>query len=211
MNNNILTYKKTLNKALLNNLPGASAQNKMYPPTRLISPIEHNNPPKKCSVMIVLSPYKDFFKTLVIRRSEYDGIHSKQISFPGGKYEDIDGELLNTAIRETYEEISLKIDKNDVVGKLTDIYIPPSNFLVTPYVSIINTIPSLKKDPIEVSDIIEIDLSIIMNDDAIKSHTISNSKYGKISVPCFVQDGNIIWGATAMVLSELREILLKVE
>ncbi|MEA3504742.1 MAG: CoA pyrophosphatase [Bacteroidota bacterium] len=210
MTEELKKYKKILCDELSNSLPGKSAHDIMYPKTHInLIANRHTEPPKKSSVMIVLFPYNGFLKTVVILRSEYDGVHSKQISFPGGKYEKSDTNLINTAIRETKEEISLHIDKDNIIGKLTDIYIPPSNFIVAPYVAIIDSLPKLKKDPIEVEKIIEVDLNEIIKCNSITSHKVYSLNSGEIIVPCFKNKNNIIWGATAMILSELREILLK--
>ncbi|MCF8231285.1 MAG: CoA pyrophosphatase [Bacteroidales bacterium] len=199
--------RETLNKTL----PGNAAHKLLEPQTRRRydkhTPLVH---PRKSSIMIIIFPSGDFFSTYTILRPKYDGIHSDQIGFPGGQKEWQDDNLLDTAIRETQEEIAVTIDKNEVLGKLTDIYIPPSNFMVAPYIAFRESKPSTERQPSEVEKIIEVNLREIIAPDAIVSRSLYVEHYGEVHVPCFMAGEYVIWGATAMIMSELREVLRKI-
>ena len=118
-------------------LPGEEAQFSMAPFSReRIREIpKQNYSPKLSAVLILLFPHNNSINTVLIQRPEYAGIHSGQIAFPGGKFEDDDIELSRTALRETSEEIGIITENIEIIGSLTDIYITPSNFLVRPFVA----------------------------------------------------------------------------
>lgn len=144
----------------------------------------------------------------LIERHAYKGTHSAQISFPGGKYEVEDENLQNTAIRECFEEIGLK-EEIEIVGKLTRLFIPVSGFLVEPYVGICKI-----KNPVvipqerEVKSVLKLSLSQLLDDSIIEEGVVQAGEY-KIKTPYFLVEGNKVWGATAMMLNELK-IVLKV-
>lgn len=200
-----------LREKLNNTLPGDAAHKLLEPQTRRHyeghEPLVH---PRKSSIMIIIYPSGDFFSTYTILRPKYDGVHSHQIAFPGGQEEKQDDNLLDTAIRETQEEIDVTVNKNEVLGKLTDIYIPPSNFMVAPYIAFLDSKPQTKRQPSEVEEIIEVNLREIIAPDAIVSRSLFLERYGEVRVPCFMAGDYIIWGATAMIMSELREVLRKI-
>ena len=200
-----------LKDKLKSTLPGNKAHKLLEPETRRHfrnqQPLENA---RKSSVLIVIFPSGDFYSTFTILRPEYDGVHSNQIAFPGGQMERQDDNLMETAIRETEEEINVYVDKQSILGKLTDIYIPPSNYLVAPYVAYFDQKPQTKRQPSEVQEIIEVNLKEIIAPDAIVSRSFYLERYGQVNVPCFVTGDYVIWGATAMIMSELREVLREV-
>lgn len=210
MNYDVEKIRELLSELLRDVLPGAEAHRLLEPSTRKNFPSQPRRNARHSSVLILIYPRHHKLKTITILRPQYDGVHSGQISFPGGQYEQDDYTLLHTALRETHEEIGVNLASGQVAGKLSDIYIPPSNFLVTPYVAIINEVPEMKKDSFEVEKLIEVDLEDIIRPDAILRRNIHLEKYGNVHVPCFVVENQIIWGATAMIISELRTILTKV-
>jgi len=208
MNKSSQLLIKKLKDKLNNALPGDNAHKLLEPETRKHfsnrEPLEHA---RMSSVMILIYPSGDFYNTFTILRPTYDGVHSNQMAFPGGQREEQDSNLMDTAVRETKEEIGVYIEKKDILGKLTDIYIPPSNFIVSPYIAFFNEKPSTKRQPSEVEEIIEVNLKEIIHPDAITTRRLILEKYGEVHVPCFLVGDNVIWGATAMIMSELREVL----
>ena len=139
-------------------------------------------------------------------RPTYEGIHSGQISLPGGKYELTDSDLSVTALREAQEEIGVDSKKVRLIGRLSELYIPPSNYIVQPFVGVLETEPAFTPDPKEVERIIEIRLEDLLDEKNKRKKRILLRTGTSILAPCYIIDGNTIWGATAMILSEFREI-----
>jgi 8-oxo-dGTP pyrophosphatase MutT (NUDIX family) len=190
-------------------LGGLEAQFKMAPKMRLKydkGKIIANNP-KKAAVLALFYPNKKNEITfLLTKRASYKGTHSAQISFPGGKLEKKDKNLQETAIREAFEEVGTIPSTIEIIRKLTDVYIPPSNFLVSPFLGFTNKKPYFTKN-YEVAEIIEISLSDLLDDAYLSTVNLTTSYMKNIDVPCFKFDNQIIWGATAMMLSEIKELL----
>ena len=138
-----------------------------------------------------------------ILRNNYEGVHSNQISFPGGKKEKLDEDLIETARRETNEEIGLNKDEMKLQFKLTDIYIPPSNFLVRPYIFTLKNEPLIKQDNIEVIKVLVPTLSTLIG---LKIHYGFTDKQ-KIKNPYFIIENHIVWGAPAMILNEFISLI----
>ncbi len=112
-------------------------------------------------------------------------------------------------MREAEEEVNIRSEKVNVLGNLSELFIPPSNYLVLPVLGFMENRPDLKPDPTEVSDIIEADISFLFDENKIKSKIIEIKDH-KIEAPYFDVDGHVIWGATAMILSELKEVILSI-
>lgn len=190
-------------------LPGIEAQFKLAPKLRLnynAKKIKANDP-KIAAVLALFYPNQNNEVTLLLtKRANYNGTHSGQISFPGGKVEQSDLNLKQTALRETFEELGIIDEDIEVIREFTEVYIPPSNFLVTPFIGIIYNKPVFKVNS-EVAKIIEVPFSKLIDETSIGSIKITNSYMKETSVPCFKIDNSIIWGATAMILSEIREVL----
>lgn len=147
---------------------------------------------------------------VLILRKSYQGVHSNQIGFPGGRMEDIDKNLRQTALRETEEEVGIPVSEIEVLRKLTRLYIPPSNFWVQPFVGIIQKTPNLIPQESEVEKILEVDLDEFLNEQSLIHQTLSTSYAQNIEVPAFMLGGHVVWGATAMMLSEIKEMLQKI-
>ena len=194
-----------LKKEINNTLPGKEAHKLMRPD---ISFTEENNA-RKSSILILLYPEENEIKTLLILRKEYNGFHSHQISFPGGKFEDFDKSLIDTALREAHEEIGIDINSIKIIGQLTSLYIPISNFLVFPLLGYSYNKPILKKNNFEVEKIIEINISDLLNPVNIKEGEFLVQDR-KVKAPFYNINNYKIWGATAMIISELLEIIKKV-
>ena len=206
---NFEIFLKNLDVVINTHLPGIEAQFKLAPKMRLEYNTKKNtaNNPKIAAVLALFYPNQENKVSLLLtKRAIYNGTHSGQISFPGGKVEISDLNLKETALRETFEEVGVTKKEINVIREITEVYIPPSNFSVTPFVGILNYKPVFKVNS-EVAKIIEIPFSDLLDDNNIASISITNSYMKETSVPCFNFDGSIIWGATAMMLSEIKELL----
>lgn len=190
-------------------LGGLEAQFKLAPEIRLPYSEEKikNNNPRKAAVLALFYPNKDN-KTcfLLTERASYNGTHSGQISFPGGKIEEKDPSISYTALRETEEEVGVLSSNLKIIREITDVYIPPSNFLVTPFLAFSKERPKFRINS-EVENLVEVLLSDLLNDNNIAYKVISTSYMKEISVPCFKLNNYIVWGATAMMLAEIKELL----
>jgi len=156
--------------------------------------------PKRSAVLIPIYNDRIDFRTVLIRRKSYDGVHSGQISFAGGRQEE--GEVPHeTALREAHEEVGLHPNQVELTGKLSGLYIPPSNFWVEPFVARLSEQPKLVPEPTEVEYILTPTLEELWSTE-IRTETVVQTRAGKMKVPAFDLNGEIIWGATAMILSE---------
>lgn len=164
----------------------------------------------KSSVLISLYPKGNNLITVFILRQTYDGVHSGQVSFPGGRMEPEDISLVHTALREAEEEVNIDAGKVKVLGTLSELYIPPSNYIVLPVIGFLDERPDLQADISEVAAIIETDLSFLFDEKRIKQKSIQINNH-IIEAPYFDVQDNVIWGATAMILSELKEVILRIQ
>lgn len=180
------------------------AQNMMAPrPRTSVRPPEKKGLPNQGAVMLLLYNKNHNLNILFIKRQDTLSYHPGQISFPGGTHEDKET-FLETALRETYEEIGIEPDNLDVLGKLNSVYVPPSDFVVYPFVSWHNSFPVCTPCNEEVAEIIEIPINEFFKDRAKHSETRTDN-VSEITVPYFRIKEHKIWGATAMILSELLE------
>ncbi|MCO4822313.1 MAG: CoA pyrophosphatase [Flavobacteriaceae bacterium] len=192
-------------------LPAEASQFKMSPPFRQELVKRHKEEmktAKRAGVMALFYPDFDYNTHLVlILRNTYKGVHSAQIGFPGGKFEKGDTSLESTAKRETYEEVGVPIEDIEVLQEMTKVYIPPSNFYVQPYIGISRSTPNFIKQDDEVNAIIEVPLAHFMDDDVVITKRVSTSYSISVDAPAFELNGHIVWGATAMMLSEIKDLL----
>jgi 8-oxo-dGTP pyrophosphatase MutT (NUDIX family) len=201
-------FRTYLELGLLNDLPGFEAQFKLVPPTRNrpdFKEIERQNP-RIAGVLALFYPVENVPHLVLMKRNTYPGVHSGQISLPGGQKENIDHDLIATALRETHEEIGVKPDTIDVLGYLTKVFIPPSNFLVQPVVGVMASKPSFVPDVKEVDELLEIPFSLFSDARNFKETTVQ-ARNLKMKVPAYHVNNEIIWGATAMMISELTHLL----
>ncbi|MBN1416686.1 MAG: CoA pyrophosphatase [Bacteroidales bacterium] len=192
-----------LKKELEKPLPGNKTQMLMAP--SLMRSPESGIPIRDSGVLLLLYPINSKWFTVFIKRTEYGGIHSGQISFPGGKVEKGDISLIDTALRESYEEIGIYPDKVEILGKLTPLHIPVSNYKVLPVVGYSPQRPCFSADPKEVEHIIEAEIGLLRKRETVKKESLILSGVA-VSVPYYDVNGHHIWGATAMILSEFLEV-----
>jgi 8-oxo-dGTP pyrophosphatase MutT (NUDIX family) len=204
-------FLKSLSKIKNIPLPAEVSQFKMAPPFRK-ELLEANKSQiknaKQAGVLALF--YADFnnITTLVlILRKTYKGVHSAQVAFPGGKLEDGDKSLKDAAIRETFEEVGVPISSIEIVKTLSQVYIPPSNFYVQPYLGITKNSPIFIKQDDEVEAIIEVPLSHFLDDNIVTKKIVKTSYSIEVEVPAFKLNGHVVWGATAMMLSEIKDLL----
>lgn len=162
---------------------------------------------RQSAVMLLLYPHLDQMHTSLIIRPEYEGVHSGQIALPGGAMEAEDLDLMATALRETEEEIGLSPTQVEVLGALSEIYIPPSNFLVQPFVGLTPSRPNFIPDPREVAGVLEVPVADLLLEGAIRKRSITLRDGLRLKVDCFELGGKVVWGATAMMLAEFKGLL----
>ena len=191
-------------------LPASEAHYKMAPLERIrelnIAEIENKNP-KNAAVMMLFYPKGEVAHLVLIVRNTYPGVHSSQIAFPGGKVEETDSDLQETALRETFEEIGIPANQINVVRNFSSIYIPPSNFLVYPFMGISTTELQFVLQDEEVAGIIEMPVAMLLDDSIIAQRILDTSYAKEMKVPVFQIQEHAVWGATAMMLSELKDVL----
>lgn len=207
----ISSFRKTIEIGL----PGEHAHQLLMPLKRPLSSLaksEAKNNYRESAVGIVLHPWKDSIHCILIRRPSYEGAHGGQISFPGGKRDASDIDLEFTARRECLEEIALPHGHAELVHPLTEVFIPVSKFSVQPYIFFTEDLPELTPDEREVEEIISFDLFELAKRKEIPRTSIPiNTGFTMKDVPYFDIHGHVVWGATAMILAELRAIIQKMQ
>lgn len=196
-----------LKKVFEQPLPGIKGHQLLMPSYRNalhFDTVESKNP-RRAGVLVHLFNGADGLEVLLMKRPVYDGTHSGQISFPGGKFEKGDGDLAGTAYREAFEEVGLRKEDLHHIGGLSWLYIPPSNFYVEPYVTYSSECPELVLEEKEVAYTLSVPLVKICNRSLLSEAEVMTN-YGKITVPAFHWQGEVIWGATAMILGELSAL-----
>ena len=197
-------FVNVLRSRLRRPLPGLDMQLRMTSNARIRELMDFGSPENAVpsSVLLLLYPADGDIFTVFMQRPEYDGVHSGQISLPGGKSEVGDSDPAATALREAREEIGIDPARVELIGKLTDLYIPPSNFMVSPFVGFTDGRPEFVTDPVEVSRIVEVRVKELMDPSNIKQVTIRVRKDFELTAPAYTPGGEVIWGATAMMVSE---------
>jgi 8-oxo-dGTP pyrophosphatase MutT (NUDIX family) len=206
-----LIFIKQLTHNLDLPLPGETAQMAMVPLTRKEALSEYPDLDKiKLSAVLVLFYHdQQQVKFVLIKRATYNGIHSGQIAFPGGQYEPTDPNLKTTALREAKEEVGINPEQVQILGELTKMYIPPSHFDVYPFVGFVTEKPDFKVDNTETKEVVEVKLEDFLNPASKTVKTIHHRTGKDVEVPCFYLNNKIVWGATAMILSELLAVIKK--
>ncbi|WP_298526403.1 CoA pyrophosphatase [uncultured Christiangramia sp.] len=207
-------FKNRISKLKKMPLPGEKAHRKLAPMMRIKEleelEMEHLNP-QEAGVMALFYPdLQQKTRMVLILRRTYKGVHSNQVGFPGGRVEPEDRNMEHTALRETEEEVGVPQNSVEVIAKLSRLYIPPSNFWVHPFIGILDHTPELIPQESEVEEIMEVLLSEFLDDNNLINETLSTSYATEIEVPAYKLNDKIVWGATGMMLAEVREMLLKI-
>lgn len=204
-------FKNRFVKQMQQPLPGYEAQYKMAREFR-DHPIDteryHANA-RLGAVLVLLYPLNDRVHTVLIQRPTYEGVHSAQVAFPGGKKEETDSSLITTALREAQEEVGTQPQAIEVIGSLTHLYIPPSNFLVTPVVAFSNEPPVFMPQKEEVDEILQVGLHEFFKENVEQEKTIYLQQNINLRVKYYDVHNKVIWGATAMMIAELKEVVGK--
>ena len=205
---NISELADRLTERLKLPLPGSLAHEPLRatPVGELRPKFEHKIPPKLGSVLILLFEEDGQIKFPLTKRHDYNGTHAGQVSLPGGKAEPNE-DFIQTALRESEEEIGVPRSEVKVLGRLSDFFVIPSNFMITPVVGYINFKPTYIPQESEVVRIIEGTLENLLREDAIQTKEILAAKTYRLMAPHFLIENEIVWGATAMMLNELRMIV----
>ena len=199
--------KSELIERLQGILPGASAH-EAFAPYRKHFEHQAGTIRKKAAVGIHLYLHQEEWHFLLIERSSYDGKHSAQMAFPGGKPESTDLHLEHTARRESEEELGIPSHQGEKIAKLSLVWIPVSSFEVSPFVFLHDERPHITKDDREVAQFYEVKLMDILLDESISKTSIQvNEQIRMTDIPCFVLNEKIVWGATALILAEIKYML----
>ncbi len=192
-------------------LPGIDAQLSMAPADRrqALEKAEQNAVQKRyAAVSVIVSTQPTAENLILIQRSQYEGVHSGQLAFPGGKKEDFDVDFYETAVRETKEEIGIILQEQHFIRKLTPLYVPPSNFEVHPFLFFTADPLQFTIDPYEVAAVISLPISVLIDDQTVSNKEIDTSYSFKIKTSVFTFGEHVVWGATAMMLAEVKQMLL---
>lgn len=188
-------------------LPGIEAQANMMPPIRK-KIVSVPDDAKLSAVMMLLYEHEGRWMIPLMRRAEDGRVHGGQISLPGGRKEPDDIDFVMTALRETEEEFGIPREEIQILGSLTEIYIPPSRFLVYPKIGVMPQRPTFQPDAKEVAEIIEVEVLQFLEESRRGIHEVDVFGGHIIQAPGYtVNENELIWGGTAMMLAELAYIL----
>ncbi|MGB1031799.1 MAG: NUDIX hydrolase [Flavobacteriales bacterium] len=170
------------------------------------------NPPegmREGAVLLLLYPKDEKWSTVLIKRTKYEGVHSAQIALPGGKREAGDADMSDTALREAWEEVGVPLKEVSLLGNLSDVYIPPSNFLVSAYVGVVKSRPGFVAQESEVAEILEMDIKEELLTKTPVEFRLDQAVDSTSVMRGFHLGEHFIWGATAMILNEFRHLMLE--
>jgi len=204
MNDSLVKYLKT---RLQEDLPGAKAHLEAAPFRRANFDKNELLGAKESAVLILFYHKANNPHIVLMQRPKYDGVHSGQVALPGGKVEKSDKDIFHTALREANEEVGIVMEDVEVIGQLTQIYIPVSNFKVAPVVGFIDYCPDFILDEHEVEELIELEVSDLTGVKELNETSIKLDNNSVFKTPCFNFKEKIVWGATAIMLNELRWVL----
>lgn len=208
LNARLPDLERALSLRLASPLPGDQAHSVMRARAlgRDFPAFTHKLPPRPGAVLILLYQDDDQIRFPMIRRAEYVGAHSGQVSLPGGKAETGE-DAAQTALRETDEEIGVDRRLPRVLGALSEFFVVPSNFLIRPIVAVVDHVPVFRPDSYEVAAVLSADLDSLLDDSAIlEAEIVAGGSY-RMNAPHFMLDGAMVWGATAMILNEFRMVV----
>lgn len=202
-------FKALVPKLKEASLPGLAAQ------VRAAPELKRHHPPsadvlkaaRKAAVLAWVENRGEEAHLIFTQRVSYPGVHSGQISFPGGKREEEDPDFIGTALRETEEEIGLRPQEGELITGLSQLYIPPSDFLVHPYLAFSDRALDLRRQESEVAQIHRVALTELLNPSSLKPVEVAASGQRRMKVPAYVVKDLVIWGATAMILAEILALI----
>ncbi len=203
--------KQALTDILKQPLPGMAAHKGMWVEDETSRFEAHNmvDRAKRSAVTLLLYPVQDDMHFLLMQRVSSKGVHSGQISLPGGKQEPSEN-LLQTAMRELQEETNIHLESEDYIGRLSPLYVPPSNFLIYPYVAYLPQKPQWEANPQEVDMLFSASLHTFLQPDTCTSFVAKayvHKQLVEAEVPAFCLNNKMVWGATAMILNEFKVII----
>lgn len=192
-------------------LPGPAAHEPLRarPLGPLIPRFDHQQPPRPGSVLILLCIQDCQWHFPLIKRPSYPGLHGGQVSFPGGKAEPGENPE-QTALREAQEEIGVTASQVEIIGRLSDFYLIPSNFMVTPVVGVAHQTVCFTPDRKEVERVLLGKLADVLSPEAVRTREIKVADRYRMMAPHFEVEGEVVWGATAMILNEFRMIVREI-
>lgn len=200
-------FKVGLRSRLAGPLPADKAHQKMMRHRKSIDQLGGlSKDARKSAVLLLLYPKNGILNTVFIQRPIYEGVHSGQIALPGGKLEKTDQSLQAAAFREADEELNIKPNDLEFIGQLTPLYVPPSNFIIHPFIAFQDSIPEFKADPMEVQSFIECPIHQFVGDDKIKETSVT-VRGSRLKTMAFSLEEHIIWGATGMILKEFTDLI----
>lgn len=204
-----MNWIEKLRANMAGDLPGNIAHNEMmsYARAQAYEVRTSRTDYREGAVLMMLYPHEEVYFTSLIVRPDYDGVHSGQIAFPGGAKEKQDADLMQTALRETHEEVGVHSSAIQIIGALSEIYIPPSNFLVQPYIGVLTERPVFAADEFEVAEILEEPISTFLSPKAVQDMIVNLHTGKQLDVKAFNVQGHTVWGATAMMLAEFRALM----
>ncbi|MAS36558.1 MAG: coenzyme A pyrophosphatase [Anaerolineaceae bacterium] len=194
----------TIQAALdLRHFDAAAAQEPMMPGSRSRNLPSNGKNSRQAGVLLLLYPLADELHFVLTRRTETLRGHSGQVSFPGGRRDPEDDTLIDTALRETHEELGIWNPDMHILGNLTPIYIPPSNFEVFPTVAALDEVPEFQPNPAEVAQVFSVPVGALLDDDFKRvEHWPFNGN--QVRIPFYAFNDHKVWGATAIMLSEFE-------
>lgn len=203
------TFITALKTALKAEPLGIEAQKEMAPLPDVSQRFDRDSAKKarQSAVMILLYQKNDKVQFPLIVRPQYPGVHSGQVALPGGKYEEDDKDLIYTALRETQEEIGVSMDDVEVIGQLSELFVPPSNFNILPVVGVLSKIPRFVLEEKEVEELVIADVNVLNDETKRKQKQMTFYSGINVEVPYFDIEDKVVWGATAMILSEFATII----
>ena len=200
-------FSEAFYKRMARPLPGLAAHRRLVPPERRPDLGKaFPNERKVAAVLALLYPMNDRVCCALIRRPSYPGVHGGQIAFPGGQVESEDRDLLHTALREAWEEVGIQAEKVQRPTELTRLYIPPSRYEVVPFLGLSDRRPDFIIQTSEVDELIELPLEELMQPNVYGEVSVHTTR-GLLNVPAYQWRDEIIWGATAMIVAEISDLL----
>jgi 8-oxo-dGTP pyrophosphatase MutT (NUDIX family) len=200
---------KCIQDSMLGGLPGLEAQVRMAPPGRSTN-MQPGQDTRDAAVLVTLFPKGTRWHIVFIERAKSNSQdrHRGQISLPGGKWDACDTTFAETALRETQEEVGIPAEKVQLIGQLSELFIPVSNFHVYPFVGFLDETPTFVRQEEEVESILEVPVDLLIRQKTTKKTKMKLSSGVLLpDVPYFDLNGRILWGATAMIMSEFLELL----